>query len=288
MPWWLARAVGKVLGFLLFYIDQRDKKIAYLNFKIIYKDNPLSKKEQDRIIRRLTHNVVQLGIEYMKQGSVTAKNYHKYVEMNGYDNVVKAAEKGKGVIVVTLHMGNWEFLGGVAAKLGCNLGVIMNRQFNPYTDTWLRQIREKDGKIKCFYNEISDLMRIVRHLKNGGVIGTLVDQTYYFKPIFVPFFGMPSATADGPAKWHIKFGAPLLMAYAVRQPNGKYLLTYEEPVHFEPTGNDDKDVERVMTWINKQYERIILANPDQWFSLFHHRWERTKPEDFADIDDSPY
>ncbi|MGC8764424.1 MAG: lysophospholipid acyltransferase family protein [Brevinematia bacterium] len=288
LPLSFLRAIAKPLSLLIFYLDRKNKKIAEYNFRIVYKDNPLSKEEKERLIKKLYHNLVLYGVEYLKLGAINKKNYKKFVEFEGYEYVDEALQDGKGLIVVTGHIGNWEYLGSIPAKLGKNLAVIINRQFNPYTDWWLKHIREKQGKIKCFYNEVSDLSKIVRHLKNGGIVGTLVDQTYYFQPIFVPFFGMPSATADGPAKLHLKYKAPLMMAFGIRKPDGKYLLKFYPHVYFEKTENFEEDCKRIMTWINSEYEKIILKFPEQWFSFFHHRWERTKPEHFSDIEDTPF
>ncbi len=79
-----------------------------------------------------------------------------------------------------------------------------------------------------------------------------------------------------------------MMAFSIRQPDGKYLITFEDAVKFENTGDMEKDCESVMAWINSRYEEYIRMYPDQWFSLLHDRWERTKPEDFADVEWDPY
>ncbi len=206
LPIKTARSVIGFLAKILYYFTGNYKYIAYRNLDIIFKNKPLIPEEKDKIIRRLLVNAAIGMIEYLKIGSLKKDNYHDFIEMDGYEKMDKALSEGKGLIVVSAHLGNWEYLCSIAAKLGNNAGVIINRQFNPYTDAWLRKIREKGGQVKCFYNEVGDLIRIIRHLKSGGIIGTMADQTYYFKPIFVPFFGMQSAVADGPAKLHLKYG----------------------------------------------------------------------------------
>jgi len=288
LPIKLLKKLAKPLSLLLFLVDKKNKKIAEYNFNIVFKEKPLLPQEKKDLLKKLYFNMVLYAIEYLKLRSVTPKNYKKYVEFENFEYVDEALKEGKGLIVVTAHMGNWEYLGGIPAKLGKNLAVIINRQFNPYTDWWLKRIREVDGGIKSFYNEISDLSRIIKHLKQGGIIGTLVDQTYYFQPIFVPFFGVPTATADGPAKLHLKYGAPLMMAFSIRKADGKYVLKFNKAVKFEGTNDFKKDCEKIMSWINREFEKVILEYPDQWFSFFHYRWERTKPEHFSDIDDTPY
>lgn len=285
---WLP-AFSRPIGWLIYKINKKDKKWAYYNLDIVYKDNPLTWEEKDKIVRQLYRNLIIIAIEYLQLGRITAKNYHKYVEYENYHESLERLQKeGRPSIAVTLHLGNWEVMGTVFAKLGLNLAVVINRQWNPYTDKWLKNIREKKGKIKSFYNEISEVKNIARHLQNKGCIALVADQTYYFKPLIVPFFGVPAGTAEGPAKFHLKYKAPIVMAYSYRQANGKYKVIYEDPVEFESTGDHQADHERIMTWINKKYESYILQHIDQWFSLLHARWERTTAEEFEELDFDPF
>lgn len=288
VPWPLIPVLSRFFGWFLFHFDRRDREVAYRNFPVIYSDNPPSRPEQDALLREVFRGVARVGLELLKIRDLRADNYAKFCRMEGYENVDKALAKGKGLIVITAHLGNWEFLGSLPAKMGRNVVAIINRQFNPYTDRWIKDIRENKGKLRNLYNEIGDLTKIIKHLRSGGIVAIVADQTYYFKPIFVPFFGRTAATADGPARLHLKFGAPIIMAFGIRQPDGKYVLTYEEPKEFEPTGNMEEDCKTVMTWVNAQFERMILRHPDQWFSLLHGRWDRSKPEDFNDQEDQPY
>lgn len=289
IPWFMVPALSRFVGWLGFHLNTRDKMWAYENFDIIYKDNPLSKEEKDTILRNLYRNIGRFGIEYMKIGRIKAKNYHKFAEMENFEALNKGLSLGKGLVVVTLHLGNWEWLGSIPAKLGIDLAVVINRQFNPYTDAWLKRLRVKKGKMKAFYNEVSDVRNIAKHLKNGGVIALLADQTYYFKPIFVPFFGLHSATADGPAKFHFKFGAPIVMCYSYYQHDKKkYKFVFKDPIIFDKSDDPIADNKRVMTWVNQQYEKYIRKYPDQWFSLLHPRWEHTQAKDFDEIEIDPY
>lgn len=288
MPRFMIRPVSWLFAGLVYALNGRDRKWAYYNLDVIYKDKPLDRKEKKRIIMKLYRNVVKFGIEYMQLGRITAKNYHKYARYINFEAVENAHKSGKGALVLTLHLGNWEYMGSVSAKLGTDLAAVINRQFNPYTDKWLKRIREKQGKIVCYYNEISDTRNVAKHLKRGGVLTLVADQTYYFKPIFVPFFGMNSATADGPARLHLRYGSPIVMGHCYTGDDGRYVFDFEDGVTFEPTGDEAKDCERIMAWVNSKYEGYILAHIDQWFSLLHARWERTTPEQFEELDFDPF
>ncbi len=288
LPRPIAYFIGERVAGLVFIFSRNLKSLALKSLDIIFRDNPPGEAEKLSMARRAFGYMVYMGIDFIKLNQLNAKSYKKFAVTEGYDNIAKGLSQGKGLIVVTLHMGNWDYLGGVPALLGHNGAVIINRQFNPFTDAWIRNRREKYTKLKNFYNEVGDIKKIISFLKKGGIVAFVTDQTYYFKPLFVPFFGVSSATADGPARFHIQYGAPIMMAYSVRLPDGRYLLKYGEPVSFPKTGDMRKDSETIMTWINSRYEEYIRKYPDQWFSLFHGRWERTKPEDFADCEWDPY
>jgi Kdo2-lipid IVA lauroyltransferase/acyltransferase len=272
LPWNMARALGRLCGLAAFYFDRRDKRQACYNLDVIYADNPLSEGEKHRIVKRLFINVGIGAFEYLKIGDLQAENCEDFVHIGDYSPLVRAIEEGKGVLAVTAHLGNWEYLGSVVAKMGLNVGAVIKRQHNPYTDRWLTDFREKKGKVKCFYNESSVVVHIASHLRRNGILAFLADQREISKPILVPFFGVPCGTYDGPAKLHIWYEAPIVFASAARQNDGKYLLSVEGPYHFERSGNLDHDCRRIMTWVNSQYEEMIRKYPDQWFSLLTPRW----------------
>lgn len=286
LPWKTGRAFGRIAGTLAFYLNRRDKGRAYDNLDIIFAENPLSGEEKDRIIKKLFMNIASGVFEYFKIGSITEKNYLQFVRIENYEAIDRALDEKKGVLAITAHIGNWELLGSVGAKLRGNVGTIIKRQYNPYTDKWLKNIRERKGRVKCFYDESSIMIHIAKHLKQNGILAILADTSSHYKPIFVPFFGVQSATADGPAKLHLWYEAPIVLSFCVKQGDGKYLLSFDGPHHFKKSGDFKKDREVIMTWINQKYEELIRKYPDQWFSILTPRWE-PRPEDFKTIPGVP-
>ncbi len=276
LPWRTGRAIASVAGLFLFCISEKGKNRARENLDIIYWEHPLSEKEKTQIIRRLFVNMATSAFEYLKIRNITADNCLEFVHID--EALYRAIREDRGFIVVSAHVGNWEYLGSIAAKLGKNLGAVIHRQLNPYTDKWLREIREKDGKIRCFYDEVSAMRPMVAHLRRNGTLAILADERHLNNPVFVPFFGRQAATPDGPARLHLLYGTPIVFCFSIKQEDGKYLLTFDGPYHFEKSGDLKKDCEVIMTCMNKKYEEVIRRHPDQWFSLLTPRWERGRPE----------
>lgn len=281
LPWKTGRTLASMIGLFIFRLNTSGRKHAHVNLDIIYGENALSEKEKDHIIKRLFMNIASSLFEYMKLKSITDSNYLNFVYIQNGEACDRALEEGKGVLAISAHMGNWEILGSVGAILWKNIAAVINRQLNPYTDKWLRKVRENRGRIKCLYHDARGLnYRIGFHLKQNGTIALLADQKDLSCTLIVPFFGMPSLTADGAAKLHLLYGSPIVICFAVKQTDGKYLLTYDGPYHFDRSGNLKKDCQVIMTWVNSKYEEMIRKHPDQWFSLLTPRWERNRPEDF--------
>jgi Kdo2-lipid IVA lauroyltransferase/acyltransferase len=272
LPWKMVRTFGILAGNVLFHLDKRDRRQACYNLDIIYSVSPLSQDEKHRIVKRLFVNIALGAVEYFKIGDLGGDRYEQFVDIADYRPLLHALEEGKGVLAITAHLGNWEYLGSTAAKLGLNVGAVIKRQHNPYTDRWLKGFREKRGKVKCFYNDSSAMFHVDKLLKQNGILGLMVDQRELGRPIFVPFFGISSPTRDGPARLHLWYEAPIVFSFAVRQNNGKYLLSVDGPYHFERSGDLGEDCREIMTWINLKYEEMIRKYPDQWFSLLTPRW----------------
>jgi len=274
LPWKTGRFLATLMGLLIFRLSRKTRELAEGNLDIIYAAKPLGRAEKERIIRRLFINIASSAFEYLKIGNVTESSYLDFIRFEKPEAFFRAVHGEEGLIVVSAHLGNWEILGSVAAKLGGNLGAVIHRQLNPFTDRWLRNIREKDGKIKCYYDEISDMRRMCSHLRSGGTLAILADERNAVRPVYVPFFGRPAATPDGPARLHLLFGTPIAFCFSIKQDDGKYLLTFDGPYQFRKTGSMKKDCEYVMRQIYQKYEEVIREHPDQWFSLLTPRWEK--------------
>lgn len=273
LPKKMAPPLALIGGALLFRLDRRDRKRAYRNLDIILDGPRIPLLEKDRILKALFINIVTGALEYLRLDRITRRNFRDFVQIDNYEAIDSALEKGKGVLAISAHVGNWEYLGTVSAKLGYPLSVVLKRQHNPYTDRWLRNIREQQGGFKCLYHGKGLGQRISAHIKQNGILAILADQRDVAGSLMAPFFGIPSSTSDGPARLHLWYESPIVFAFSIKQPNGKYLLQFEGPYHFAGSGDHRKDCIHIMTFINQKYENVIRKYPDQWLSLLTPRWE---------------
>jgi len=191
--------------------------------------------------------------------------------VEGWDTLEAARSEGKGVIIVTGHLGNWEYGGAYVAARGMPFDAVTRGMANPLFDAYIRRTRAQIG-----FEVIHDaeaVRRTPRALKEGRVIAMVCDQDgLNLASTFVPFFGRPAKTPRGPAVFALRLGVPLIFAASVRRPSGNYaLLLSRLPVVV--TGDRDADIDAIVLAYTQRLEAYVREYPEQYFWQ-HRRWRR--------------
>jgi Kdo2-lipid IVA lauroyltransferase/acyltransferase len=191
-----------------------------------------------------------------------------------WDAVERAHAGGSGILFVTGHLGNWELAGAYVAARGIPVDAIARRQANPLFDRYLTRTRERIG-MRVVPDERA-VAQVPRAIRAGRGIAMLTDQeTIGLASTWVPFFGRPAKTPRGPAVFALRLNAPLIFGCALRQPSGRYRMSFEE-VPVERTGDVDADVDRIVAAYTATLERWVRRAPEQYF--WHHRhWKYPPP-----------
>ena len=191
-----------------------------------------------------------------------------------WDVLAAAHAAGRGVIVVTGHIGNWELAGSYIAARGIPIEGVTRRMTNSMFDRYLTATREKAGL--AVIADSDAVRRIPRALRAGHVVAMVADQgTKGMASTFVPFFGRLAKTPRGPGVFALRSGVPVVAGTAVRLPNGKYRALVEA-VDVVTTGDRERDVDAVVARYTEVLERWVRAYPEQY--LWHHRrWRRSPP-----------
>lgn len=193
----------------------------------------------------------------------------------GWQYVDAALAGGRGMVLVTGHIGNWELAGAYVAARGVPVDVIVRRMANPLFDVYLNETRLRLGMTVVYDQEA--VRRTPRALNAGRAVGILADQGGKgIAAIHVPFFGRPARTPHGPAVFALRGDVPLIFAAAVREPSGRYRMSFE-PVEVHRTGDRERDVRGAVRRYTGILERWIRAYPEQYF-WHHHRWKRQPPD----------
>jgi len=179
----------------------------------------------------------------------------------------EATALDKGIILVTGHFGNWERLGQwVRCRFG-HLTVVARDANDADMQRRVASIRERAG-VEAVSRGANPRI-LLRKLQNNEVLGILPDQNS--DESFVPFFGKPCGTVLGPAKLHIRTGAPILPVFCIRTGPAQYRIEIKSPIISEP----EEDATSVMTRVNAVLEAAIREHPEQWLWL-HDRWKSAR------------
>jgi KDO2-lipid IV(A) lauroyltransferase len=197
-----------------------------------------------------------------------------FEDAENWEVVEHAREGGTGILFVTGHLGNWELGGAYVAARGIPVDAVARHMANPLFDRYLTRTRERIG-MRIVHDERA-VAQVPRAIRAGRAVAMLTDQeTRGLASTWVPFFGRPAKTPRGPAVFALRLGAPLIFGCALRQPSGRYRMSFEQ-IQVHRTGDVDADVDRTVAAYTAVLERWVRRAPDQYF-WHHRRWKYPPP-----------
>ncbi|MGC8862088.1 MAG: lysophospholipid acyltransferase family protein [Armatimonadota bacterium] len=264
---WSIRLIGNFLGSAFYLISGRYRGIALSNLRAAFPDK--TEREAKDVAREVFRHFAREALQFFRLMSLSRAEIDALVETEGTENMDNALRKGRGVIAVTAHYGNWELLARKLVIMGYPVNVIARDSDDPGMTGIATRIRENAG-YKVFDKD-QPIIGAFRRLKNNEILGILPDQND-FDGIPVDFFGRPAATATGPAVLSLRSGAPIVPMFARKREDGRYTLRFYPAIEFEPTGDEERDVREITSLLTAAIEREIRSNPSQWLWL-HDRWK---------------
>jgi len=186
----------------------------------------------------------------------------------------RARARGRGVILVAGHLGNWELAGAYLAARGVPLEVVARQQENPLFDAWLTRTRTRMGMRVTWDGDA--VRRLPRALRDGAAVGLVMDQgAVGLASAWVPFFGRYAKTPRGPATFALRMGAPIVFLAPLRRPDGRFTIRFEE-VPVRETGDRNADIDRIVAEYTAVLEKWVRLAPEQYF-WHHRRWKHQRP-----------
>jgi KDO2-lipid IV(A) lauroyltransferase len=267
-----ARAAGAAAGGLAFLLLRRLRIVGLRNLELAYP--AMSANERSALLRRLYRNLGWQLAEFAQMHRYTSTNAASFARCEGLEHYVAARDAGKGVLVVTGHLGVWELSSFYHSLMGHPMSMVIRRLDNPLVDAYVNRIRCLHG------NQVLDkdfARGLLQAMRTGETVGILMD-TNMTPPqgVFVPFFGLEACTASGLARLAQKTGAAVLPGFMLWEPaEKKYVLRFGERIPLVETGDDEADTVANTARFTKVIEETVRRYPDQWLWL-HRRW-KTRP-----------
>lgn len=264
-----AHMFAPFLTFIFHDLIKLRRNVVLKNLSIAFPE--MSEVERKVLCRKCYVSAAKTFIEIM---GLPALKYHE-VESFVSDEVAELGRqmhsRGKGVVLLTAHFGNWE-LGAVvyARRMGLPVVSLTQEQRNGYVAAWMEKARTMWGNKVVRTGHAA--MTLFKSLRNGEMIGVVGDQRGPRDGLHVPFFGRSSAVNEGSALLALRAGSPILMCFMVRNEDNSYSLHAHE-ISFEGLPQDmNKKVEEITRRHTALLEEYIRRYPEQWFWM-HNRWK---------------
>jgi len=272
VPFRLNIELGKFAGFLAYLFLPRYTGVAKENLKLAFKGEKTS-AQINKITLDLFKNIGMNAAEVLNMPKIK-KNLDKNIYGVGFEKIDAALANGKGIIMLSAHIGNWELLPLYFVAKGYTTNVIARRVYYQKYDKWVELLRESTGANIIFRDESPK--KILRALHNNEVLGILPDQDIdSVESIFVNFFGRPAHTPTAPVQIAVKMSSPMLPCFIIRE-NHRHKIIVEDPIDLQITGNKAEDViKNTQAW-SSLLESYIRKYPEQWMWV-HRRW-KTRPK----------
>ncbi len=277
LPHSAAVAFGGYLGALVPYFTPKKLKEASLRCSKVL---GIPYKEAMSIVKHAYSNFGRSTAEFARM-PVMAHRLDELIDACGEDNLRRAVDAGKGVIVATAHIGNWEYAAAWCAQHGYQMNALGADQRDERITNLVMDLR-RTGGTKAL-GKASDLKSMIKALQAGEIIAVPIDQDAKKAGVLSPFLGYPASTPVGIAKLAGRLGCAVLLAFCVRQSDGVKLELNFLPVlkgrDGEPYG---KNIQTSIDDCNDIISDWIKKYPDQWMWMYP-RWESVERGEFGEL-----
>ena len=273
MPRGLARLLARGLAFAVYACFGRLRRVGERNLAMALPE--LSSEARTEILKRVYLHLGWQLVEFCRMARYTAENTHDWMRTEGMEHFRAAQTRGKGVLIVTGHLGAWELSAFYHSLMGHPMGMIVRNLDNRLLDAYVNGIRSTHGN---FVISKDDFGRgLLRAVRTGKTVGILMD-TNMTPPQgeFVKFFGIDACTGTGLAHLARQTGAAVLPGFMLWEPGERrYVLRFGPEVEMPRTADKAADILEGTRRATAAIEAWIQRYPDQWLWI-HRRW-KTRP-----------
>lgn len=265
-----ASHLGATFGGLAFRLAAAERSKAYRSMEIGLPH--LSGEERYELVRDCFKHLGRAAFELACIEQLDA-HVDDWVDWPKPDRDVldHALARGKGVVFVSGHVGNWELLARRVALAGYPCNTIAKEASDPHTTALIEGFRASANLKSIWRGKSGAAKEMLRVLKSGGILGLLIDQDTKVQSVWVPFFGQPAKTPRAAADLALRTGAAVVLGFCQRDDDRRYRLSMRE-VPLPTEGDEEAKVLALTAAMSFGIETAIRTHPEQWVWM-HQRWK---------------
>lgn len=272
LPRRLAYALAIVVARFAFLFAVNPRRALEANLRVALPE--ASRRAVLRIVWRNFRYHSKGYCDLMRMPRARVEELKPLMRIDGVEHLAEAQAPGRGVLVVSAHMGSWEVAAAIWSSGFSPINLFAEELEPPELYEWYRLTRARLG-ISVLPLTRAGLRKVLQALAAEETVLTAVDRDIVGTGVEVPFFGRPARIPDGPAQISLRYGVPLLPVRCTRQPDDTYLTVVYPPIFPEPTGDREADLRRVIGELVRHLERMIREYPDQWH-MPHRIWDAAR------------
>ena len=275
LPWALGVWIGKHVGSLYYLLDPKHRGLAIRHLERAFGDTKASQRIK-QIAWDSYQNMGRSIAESIYLPAMDRTAVQQFVDLEGLEHYVAARLLGKGVIILTAHLGNWEIIPKAFQSVGYCIHAVVRPLDNPYLDRIVQDWRTKNGM--GVINKRTDVHKIMSLLRGGETVGFLLDQnTAESDAVFVDFFGQQAATHKGPAVLALRSGAAVIPVFTIRE-GTRHKIMISKPLSIVRTKSNANNILQATALFTKTIESYVARYPEQWLWM-HRRWKTQQTRD---------
>jgi KDO2-lipid IV(A) lauroyltransferase len=274
LPRRMARAAGAAIAAIAFVLMGRLRRVGRRNLETALPALPAA--EREAILRQEYRHLGWLLGEFCQMSTYTQEYASRFIRYQGLEHYLGARDRGKGVFVLTGHLGAWELSSFYHSLAGYPMGMVIRRLDNPLVDRLVNRIRCQHGNRVLHKDDFA--RGLIGAMRAGETVGILMD-TNMTPPqgLFVPFFGVEACTASGMARVALKTGAAVLPGFLLWEPRERqYVLRFGPELELADSGDSEADAASNTALFTAVIEQTIRQYPSQWLWM-HRRWKTRPP-----------
>ena len=253
---------------LYFLCARMDREALISNIHHILGEG-VPREEATRLAKKTFRRYSQYLIDLICTSRMSEEELKGLIfEASNGEVILKAVEAGRGAILLTAHLGNWE-LGGVILKvldLPVNIVYFPDRIWG--VEKSRRRYREKKGVGQlAITGSPFSLVSMMQALRRNEIVCLQGDRNYGRRGVKVDFFGSPVSFPPGPVMLAMASKAPLIPIFIIHEDGKGYRFLVEDSVPIQDTGNREEDIRENLVRVASVLERYLKEYPDQWFNF---------------------
>jgi KDO2-lipid IV(A) lauroyltransferase len=272
LPLRVARLICECLAAASYWLWPRLRRVGLLNLSLAYPQ--WSSRQRQRVLFGNFRSLGRMLADFASFPRWNRDNIERLIIYDGLEHYTEARKKGRGVLFLTAHFGNWELSSFAHGLYGHPLNFVVREMDNPLLDGLVNHYRCLSGGRAIYKHESArETMRALHH---GQAVGILMDQNMLpGEGVFVDFFGRPACTTTGPARIARKTGAAIVLGLVIWEADlGRYRLRFD-PVEWIKREDPDEEIFANTVNFTRLIETYVRRYPDQWLWV-HRRW-KTRP-----------